>query len=345
MSKSRVTIKDLAKELEISTSTVSRALCDKWDIKPETRKAVLELAERWNYKPNPVSLSLRQNQSMFIGVIVPEFVNSFFSEVIIGIQSILNPEGYHVLIMQSNESHENELQNMKALEAQLVDGFLISVTHESKNTDYFSKLIEANFPLVFFNRVCDVLNAPCVMIDDYKWAFCAVEHLVRQGCRRIMHLAGPENLLIARNRKLGYMDALRKYGLPIDENLIIDCGITMEKGVMAAHVILEMDVLPDAIFAVNDPVAIGAMKTLQKNGLRIPGDIAIVGFSESKAASIVEPNLTSVEQPTLEMGRSAAQLLLEQIKHNVKDKGTPLSKSIILDAKLNIRESSFKVEK
>ena len=154
MSKPRVTIKDLAKELKISTSTVSRALCDKWDVNPETRKAVLELAEKWNYKPNPISLSLKQSQSMFIGVIVPEFINSFFSEVIMGIQSVLNPEGYHVLIMQSNESHENELRNMKALEAQMVDGFLISVTQESENTSYFSDLIWNNFPVVFFNRIC-----------------------------------------------------------------------------------------------------------------------------------------------------------------------------------------------
>ena len=180
MSKPRVTIKDLARELKISTSTVSRALCDKWDVNPETRKAVLELAEKWNYKPNPISLSLKQSQSMFIGVIVPEFVNSFFSEVIMGIQSVLNPEGYHVLIMQSNESHENELRNMKALEAQMVDGFLISVTQESENTSYFSDLIRNNFPVVFFNRICAGLNAPHVVIDDYKWAFAAVEHLI--GC-------------------------------------------------------------------------------------------------------------------------------------------------------------------
>ena len=171
MSKLRVTIKDLAKELKISTSTVSRALCDKWDVNPETRKAVLELAEKWNYKPNPISLSLKQSQSMFIGVIVPEFVNSFFSEVIMGIQSVLNPEGYHVLIMQSNESHENELRNMQALEAQMVDGFLISVTQESENISYFSDLIRNHFPVVFFNRICAELNAPYVVIDDYKWAF------------------------------------------------------------------------------------------------------------------------------------------------------------------------------
>ena len=342
MSKPRVTIKDLAKELKISTSTISRALCDKWDVNPETRKAVLELAEKWNYKPNPISLSLKQSQSMFIGVIVPEFVNSFFSEVIMGIQSVLNPEGYHVLIMQSNESHENELRNMKALEAQMVDGFLISVTQESENTSYFSDLIWNNFPVVFFNRICAELSAPHVVIDDYKWAFAAVEHLIQQGCRRIVHLAGSEDLLIAQKRKNGYMDALRKYGLLVEESLIIDCGIMMEKGIMAAHQILEMEKIPDGIFAVNDPVAIGAMKTLQKNKIRIPEDMAVVGFSESKEAFIVEPNLTSVEQPTFEMGRNAAQLLLEQIKHNVNNEDKMLSKSVILDAKLNIRESSLR---
>ena len=309
MSKPRVTIKDLAKELKISTSTVSRALCDKWDVNPETRKAVLELAEKWNYKPNPISLSLKQSQSMFIGVIVPEFVNSFFSE---------------------------------ALEAQMVDGFLISVTQESENTSYFSDLIWNNFPVVFFNRICAELSAPHVVIDDYKWAFAAVEHLIQQGCRRIVHLAGSEDLLIAQKRKNGYMDALRKYGLLVEESLIIDCGIMMEKGIMAAHQILEMEKMPDGIFAVNDPVAIGAMKTLQKNKIRIPEDMAVVGFSESKEAFIVEPNLTSVGQPTFEMGRNAAQLLLEQIKHNVNNEDKMLSKSIILDAKSNIRESSLR---
>lgn len=342
MSKPRVTIKDLARELKISTSTVSRALGDKWDVNPETRKAVLELAQRWNYKPNPISLSLKQNQSMFIGVIVPEFVNSFFSEVIMGIQSVLNPEGYHVLIMQSNESHENEWRNLKALEAQMVDGVLVSVTHESENVSYFTDLMNNNFPVVFFNRICDRLDAPYVIIDDYKWAFAAVEHLIEQGCKRIVHLAGAADLLIARKRRDGYVDALRKHGLPVDERLIIDCGIMMEKGIMAAYEILEMKESPDAIFAVNDPVAIGAMKTLQKNGVRIPEDMAVVGFTESKEALIVEPNLTSVEQHTFEMGRNAAYLLLEQIKHNSSHEDRMMSKSIILDAKLNIRESSLK---
>jgi LacI family transcriptional regulator len=340
--KARVTIKDIARELKISTSTVSRALADRWDINPETRKAVLELAEKLQYKPNPISLSLKQQQTMFIGVIVPEFINSFFAEVIMGIQSVLEPEGYHTLIMQSNESKSNELKNLKALESAMVDGFIVSVTQETDDTGYFAYLVENHYPLVFFNRVCTDINAPSVIIDDYKWAFSAVEHLIRQDCRRIVHLAGPENMLISKKRENGYKDALGKYDIAFDESLVIPCGLMMERGVVSAYKILEMKELPDAIFAVNDPVAIGAMKTLQKHGLKIPEDIAVAGFSDSQKALIIEPNLTSVEQPTFEMGKIAAELLLKQIKHNSKNEDRILSQSVTLEAKLNIRESSLR---
>jgi LacI family transcriptional regulator len=342
MIKARITIKDIAKELKISTSTVSRALADKWDVNPETRKSVLELAEKLQYKPNPISLSLKQQQTMFIGVIVPEFINSFFSEVIMGIQCVLEAENYQILIMQSNESQTNELKNLKALEAKLVDGFIVSVTQETENTEYFSYLMENHYPLVFFNRICANINAPYVIIDDYRWAFLVVEHLIQQGCRRIIHLSGPKNLLISKKREEGYRDALKKHGIVVDESLIIPSGIMMERGVMAAYKILEMKELPDALFAISDSVAIGAMKTLQKHGLKIPDDIAVVGFSETQKALIVEPNLTSVEQPTFEMGKIAAELLLKQIQHNRKNEDRILSQSIILDAKLNIRESSLK---
>lgn len=340
MIKRRVTIKELAKELKISTSTVSRALADKWDVNPETRKAVLELAERWNYHPNPVSLSLKQQQTLTIGVVVPEFITSFFPEVIIGIQYTLEAEGYSILISQSNESYEKELHNIKNLEARMVDGLIISLTKETINTDYLQTLQDRNMPLVLFNRVCDSIDTPRVIIDDYKWAFEAVEHLINEGYKRIAHLAGPENLDLSQKRKKGYIDALIKHNMPVDEDLIIPCGVMMEKGIIAAHRILEMENKPDAIFAINDPVAIGAMKTLQKNGIKIPDDIGVVGFSESKMAVVVEPNLTSVEQPTYEMGKIAAELLLEQLK-NKKDEAV-LNKCITLNAKLNIRESSHR---
>ena len=340
MSKSRITIKDLARELNISTSTVSRALADKWDVNPETRKAVLELAEKMNYHPNPISLSLKQNQTMSIGVIVPEFINSFFAEVIMGIQSVMNPKGYHILISQSNESADIEFTNLKAMEEKMVDGIIISVTQDTRATEYFKTLREKNLPIVFFNRIAPEVSAYNVIIDDYKWAFTAVEHLIKEGYKRIAHLAGPENLFLSKERKRGYIDALKKYGYPIEEELIIPAGILMESGITAAYSILEMPNKPDAIFAVNDPAAIGAMKTLQKKGMVIPHDIAFVGFSESQKALIIEPNLTSVEQPTFEMGKVTAELLLEQIKNN-SDETRPL-KTIILDAKLNIRESSIK---
>jgi LacI family transcriptional regulator len=337
MGKSRITIKDMAKELHVSTSTVSRALADKWDVNPDTRKAVLELAEKWNYKPNPISISLKQQQSMFIGVIIPEFIKSFFPEVIMGIESVLRPHGYHVLICQSNESAEIELVNLKALEAKMVDGFIISVTG-TKNYAYFQDLISNHFPIVFFNRVCSGLDASQVVIDDSKWACQAVKHLIDKGYKRIAHLAGPDDLELALQRKKGYIDALTTHNLKVDENLIIPCGVQMERGVMGAHSILNMTNRPDAIFAINDPVAIGAMKTLQRNGVKIPDEIAVVGFTESKMAMIIEPNLTSIEQPTFEMGKTTAELLLEQMRNNSDEPVSP--KKIVLEARLNIRGSS-----
>lgn len=335
----RKTIKDIAKELNISTSTVSRALSDKWDVNPNTRKAVLDLAEKWDYKPNPISLSLKHNQSMFIGVVVPEFVNSFFPEVIMGIESVLRINGYYVLLCQSNESHEVELANIKALESQMVDGFIISTTGDN-NSDYYKRMIDKNIPVVFFNRICSNLEASHVVINDCKWAYEAVCHLIESGYRRIAHFTGPANIDLAIRRKKGYIEALTKNQIEIDESLIIPCGIQMEDGSHGALKILDMENPPNAIFAINDPVAIGAIKAIKSKGLKIPDDIAVVGFTESKMAMIIEPNLTSVMQPTFEMGRIAAELLLEQINNKIV---TP--KEIMLDAKLNIRESSTRRNK
>ena len=340
MLKRRITIKDLARELKISASTVSRALADRWDVSPETRRVVVELAEKLNYKPNPISLSLKQQSSMSIGVVVPEFINHFFAEVIMGIQSVVESQGFHILISPSNESELCELNNLKNLEANMMDGYIVSITQETKNMDYFKQMLEREAPLVFFNRICEGLNVASVTIDDYKWAFSAVEHLIEQGCKRIVHLMGPPNLLLSQHRKQGWEDALRKHHLEIDDELLIPSGIMIESGVVAAHTVMEMKKRTDGIFAITDPVAIGAMKTLQKNGYSIPKDIAIVGFTESPAALIVEPNLTSVEQPTFEMGQMAANLLLEQIQ-NHSERPTPV-KSIKMEARLNIRESSLR---
>lgn len=338
MTKNRVTIKDIARELKISTSTVSRALADKWDVNPETRKAVMELSEKLNYRPNQISLNLKKQQSMTVGIVIPEFINAFFPEVIIGIESVLRPQGYQMLICQSNESPETELANIRMLENKMVDGFIISMSAETSDPACFNTLAESG-PVVFFNRICPGTSASSVVIDDRKWAFLATEHLIEQGCRRIVHLAGPENLEVAIRRRQGYLDALAAHGLEQDPELVIPCGVMMERGVMGAYRILELEQRPDGIFAFNDPVAVGAMKTLQKRGgVRIPEEMAVVGFTESKMAVIIEPNLTSVEQPTFEMGKAVAELLLEQLRNKTDEKRA--CKTIILDAKLNVRESS-----
>lgn len=340
MTKMRATIKDIAKELKISTSTVSRALADRWDVNSETKKAVLDLAKRWNYKPNPMSKRLQEQHSKLIGVVVPEFINSFFAEVVIGIESILQPEGFNILLMQSNESHTCELNNLNILEGQMVDGIIVSVCHETENSKKYASLQANNYPIVFFNRICTNIVAPHVIIDDYKWAYKAVEHLIKQGARRIAHLAGPDSLIVSKSRKRGYYDALKDYNMPTDEKLIIPCGLKMEEGIMATYKLLEMEDKPDGIFAFNDPIAIGAMKTISKCGYKIPIDISIAGFSQSQMAMIIEPNLTSVEQPTFEMGKVAAELMLEQIRK--RNEETISSRTVVLDAIFNIRDSSLK---
>lgn len=342
MSKSRTTIKDIAHALNISTSTVSRALGDRWDVNPETRKAVLELVKKLNYRPNPNSINLKLKQSMTIGVVVPEFVNSYFAKVIMGIQNVLETKGYSILITQSGESSTTELKNLIALENRMVDGLIVSVTQETMNTDYFLELINQNFPIVFFNRVCPSITASKVVIDEYKWAFNVVEHLIEQGYKKIAHLAGPENLTLSQLRKKGYTDALKKHKISVNKDFIIPTGVLQEQGVVAARQILEMTDRPDAIFAINDSVAIGLMKTLQKSNIKIPDDIAVAGFSESQTALIIEPNLTSVEQPTYEIGQETANLLLEQIIANKNKTETAIVKTILLEAKLNLRESTLR---
>ena len=338
MLKYRATIKDIARELNISPSTVSRALADRWDVNPETRRAVLKVAERLHYHPNPISLSLKQRQTMSIGVIVPEFFNSFFAEVIAGIQEVMEPQGYHILISQSNEIAATELKNLQAMDIKMVDGIIISVTQDSESADFLAQLQEKRLPLVFFNRRCPDIEAPHVIFDDYKWAYNAVEHLISEGYKRIAHLAGPKKLLLSQERKRGYLDALRTHGFSGAEELIIPGGISIESGQKAAVDLLTMSPRPDAVFAVNDPAAIGMMKTLQKAGVRIPDEVAFVGFSESQSALIIEPNLTSVSQPTFEMGRIAAELLLGQIRNYSEIIGP--HQTISLQGRLNIRESS-----
>ena len=332
-----ITIKDVAKKLNCSVSTISRAFNDKYDIRRETRELILSTAREMGYSPNPMAKRLLKQCSNQIGVVVPEFINPFFPEVIIGIQEVFLKKGYQVLIMQSNESYINELENVKAMENNMVDGLILSLSLETMNVEYYKNLIVQGFPLVLFNRVSNELETHKVVIDDYKWAFFATEHLIYQGYKKILHFSGPAGLTFTQNRKNGFIDAHRKHKLPIDNNTIIETGLMISDGEREMEKLIQNDNIPDAIFAVNDPTAIGAMKVLKKNGLKIPGDVALVGFTESQLAQLVDPPLTSVAQPTKEIGRTAARLLLDQIE----SKGIFVPQTVVLNGRLNVRESSM----
>ena len=339
ISMKHITIKDLAKKLNVSISTISRAFNDKYDIKEDTRSKILQSAKEMGYFPNPIAKKLQQQCSFQIGVVVPEFLNSFFAEVIIGIQEVATKEGYQLLIMQSNEDANQELANIKTLENSMIDGLIISLTRETKDISYLQEYINKKTPIVFFNRTNSELKASMVVFDDYKWAFFATEHLIQQGYKKIFHLMGPKNLTLCKNRKQGFIDAHRKYKLEVKPEQIIECGFFIDDGMRIVNELIRTNNLPDAIFAVNDPSAIGAIKALKKNGYRIPEDVAIVGFTESRMADIIDPPLTSVAQPSREMGMTTARLLIEQIN----SKGQSVPKTIVINGKLNIRQSSLKI--
>lgn len=335
-----ITIKDIAKALGISTSTVSRALSDAWDVKRETREQVLAMAKKLNYHPNLNAKNLQNKRTGAIGIIIPEFVSSFFPRVVMGIQEVLYEENYHMFITQSNESRAQELQNLKHLREHMVEGIIISTTNEGGNEEAYRELIEAGMPIVFFNRCPNTLSVPKVMIDDCQMAEKAVEHLISTGRRNIMHLLGPVNLEVSAMRAQGFANTLSRHGIN-PEGRSIPAGIFIKDGQAAAEKLLaEGGELPDALFCFNDPVAIGAMKALKNAGIRIPEDVAIVGFSEGSMATVVEPQLTTVLQPMNEMGREAARLLVEQLRSH-----RPLSpRTVCLDAQLNIRASSVAEE-
>ncbi|MDG2280196.1 MAG: LacI family DNA-binding transcriptional regulator [Flavicella sp.] len=331
------TIKDVASKLNVSVSTVSRAFNDKYDIRTETKELVLKTAKEMGYRPNPIARKLIQQRSLNFGIIVPEFVNSFFPEVIIGAQEVLLAEGYQVLIMQSNESSETDMKNVDTMVDNMVDGLIVSLTCENENIEKYKELIASEMPIVFFNRVVDDLPASKVVFDDYKWAFFATEHLLVQGHTDIVHLSGPKNLLLSKNRSQGFDAAHRKHKIPVGRK--IPCGFSMEEGERVALDLIKKDEVPTAIFAASDPGAIGAMKVFKDHGYAIPKDIAIVGFSESSLAEHIAPPLTSVSQPTRDIGQTAAKLLLEQID----TKGLFVPQTIVLNGRLNVRESSMKV--
>jgi LacI family transcriptional regulator len=339
----QVTIKDIARELGISPSTVSRALKDHPDISKDTKKAVNELADKLNYQPNIVALNLRQKKTNTIGVIIPEVVHFFFSTVISGIEDVAYSAGYNVILAQSNESYVREVAHVKTMFNSRVDGMLLSLSRETTNFDHVESIISKGVPIVFYDRMYNSPTSSKVIVDDYAGAKEAVNHLIDQGCKKIAHIMGAPNLIISIDRLRGYKDALKENKMEVKEELIIpsDSG-TFEEGKSLTQKLLSSKVAVDAIFCNNDPLAMGAMVAIKEKGLKIPQDIAIVGFSNWFFGGLMDPALTTIDQPGFEMGQEAARLLIRQIDTKLKDDFEPVHETKVLKTQLIIRESSMK---
>lgn len=333
----QVTIIDIANKLGISKSTVSRALTGHPSVHEYTRKKVLELAAELEYEKNMFSVSLLKKSSKTLGIIVPEFSRSFFPQVIIGAQETAKAAGYNLIISQSNECYETEVANAKVMLSHQVDGVMVSMTRETNDYEHFKMFQRKGIPIVFFNRICNEMAVPKVIVDDFEGAFLAVEHLIKQGKKRIAHLSGPIQLNVCKQRMEGYLKALEKYGLPKVDELIVHYDLSIAKVEQCITYFLNLKERPDAIFAINDPTAIEAIQQIKKRGLNIPTDIALVGFSNDFASSIIEPTLTTIEQPIKEIGETATKLLLEQLQRKVTDWK---AQTVILKTNLIIRNSS-----
>lgn len=332
----RITIKDLAKYLLLSTSTISRALVNDKNIHPDTKKKVLDAAEKLGYKPNPAALNLKYGQSKNIGLIVPEMITPFAAKVLRGLQNILYPLGYRIIITESDENPLIERKNLLLLEEFNVDGIIINLCHETHNQDLYQQIMERGIPLVFFDRIPDkLLDASKVMVNDSIKASLMIEHLIDTGRKRIVHIMGPSTIRNSAERAMGYKRILTKYDLFDPELMIKTEGATFEDGRIAIQKLLNKKIEFDSIFAFTDTLAIGAMNYLLEQGVKIPEQVAIASFSGTELATIVHPQLTSVEQPLVQMGEVAAGLILEKIKDS-----EAASKTVVLDAELIYRAST-----
>lgn len=329
------TIVDIARKLGLSPSTVSRALNDHPDVREETKRRVRKTARSLSYSPNPIAKSLKSNRTSTIGVIVPEIEHYFFASAISGIEEVASAANYSIVLCQSNESFEREVANTRLLIQHRVAGIIISVSLETTRGLHFRELSARHIPLVCFDRVCDDVRSSKVLIDDYRSAYDAVRYLIDNRRARIAHLGGPQSVGIYAKRRNGYIDALHDAHLPPSEKLMKAGGLYEEHGYQSIASMLREDVIPDAIFAVNDSVAIGAIQRIKESGLTIPGDVAVIGFSNDKITRFVDPPLTTVDQPATEMGRTAARILIDTIEGKLTE-----PKTVIIPTKLIIRKSA-----
>lgn len=340
--KKKITIKDIANVLGLTPSAVSKALNDHPRISDKTKIAVKQVAENLNYQPNHLASALRKGKSNLVGVIIPKNNSNFFSSVVENIEKVLNKHGYNIIITQSYESYEKECSNIDSLLYTQVDGVIASMANETTNLNYYEKIKAKGVPLVLFDRGENDLNVDYVGINDYLSSVNVVEHLYAQNCRRIAHIGGFRHTRIYKNRIRGYRDALEKYNLPIEESLIIESNLRLNDGRQIMQHLLDLPNRPDGVYVAGDYAALGALQVLLENKVKVPEEIALVGFNNEPFTSYVKPSITSINQYSEQIGRLAAEAFLYRI-NNPSEKVT-LNK-IILDAELVIRDSSNKIKK
>jgi len=337
----KTTIYDIAKKLNITAATVSRALNNNTKISEATRELVLKTAKEMNYEQNKLAQALKSGKSYNVGVIVPRIDSNFFASVIRGIEEELYPKGYHVIICQTHDQENQEIGNINSLLNAQVDGILMSISNAKlESKPGFKNLLKKNIPLIFFDRKKDIQGVSSVTVDDYKGAYEATKHLINQGCKRIAHLSNDRLLLIFKNRYLGYKQAIIDSGLEFDESLVIETFSKVLEGRKTTKLLLDMPNRPDAIFSASDFTALGAIEEIKANGLRIPEDICVAGFANEPFTRFMELSITSVDQSPIEMGRIAAKVFLEEVNNDKKIKS---EKHVVLTPELIVRKSSQKL--
>ncbi len=336
------TLKEIAETLGISITTASKALKNYPDVSAKTRQSVIDLAQKLHYTPNSFAVNLRTKESKIIGLIIPEVMHFFFSKIINTIIEEAEKNGYLVITLQSNESLELEKKQVELLINKRVDGILISLSNESNYNEHLKSIVERDIPLVMFDKIAKLANCSKVIINDQKAAFNAVEHLIEQGCRKIAHIRGPENPQNAIDRFIGYKKALEKYNIPFNPNLVYTCeDVTFEEGIEFAKQIITDHPDVDGIFAITDLVAVGVLSVFNDIGIKVPEQVAVIGFSNWFISQVFTPKLSTVDQPSHEMGKVAFDLLLEEI-NSKREKKPHEPKIVELDTKIVTRQSSVR---
>lgn len=341
--KAKATLKQIAKELNVSVSTVSKALNDSPEISEQTKIKIKEYAKLKNYKPNVIGLNLKNRKTKTIGVIIPNILNSFFAKVFSGIEKVADKKGYNVITCISNESLEKEIHTLEMLSNGTIDGFILSVSEEAQKLqeyNHFKEIINDGTPIVMFDRIAEGVECDKVVVDDFDSALNSTQHLINLGCKNIALISSVDNLSVGKLRADGYLKALNDNNIPVNENIILR---TDSEEDMKSKIDAIFDHKIDAIFALDENDSVAALRVSLKKGYKVPEDISIIGFADGILASRrLSPSLTTISQHGIEIGEVAAKRLISRLEE--KEGESSDYETIVIKTKLKERESSRKVK-